>query len=172
MKNIVLYESKSGNTLQYATWIAEELGWEIRTLSNFKKSEISNYQNIIFGSGVYMGKMNKIRKVQRWFKDKPIIIFACAGNNNVEKEINDIKENNFSKEQLVFHKFFYLPGGVDFTKATGIQKKMLNVFKSVLQSKKNKTKDEEAILDSFYKPTNFVHKKEIEKIVSYAKDLK
>ena len=108
MKNIVLYESKSGNTHQYATWIAEELGWEIRTLSNFKKSEICNYQNIIFGSGVYMGKMNKIRKVQNWFKDKHIIIFACAGNKNVEKEINDIKENNFSKEQLVFHKFFYL----------------------------------------------------------------
>lgn len=40
MKNIVLYESKSGNTLQYAKWIAEGLGWEIRTFSSFKRFEI------------------------------------------------------------------------------------------------------------------------------------
>ncbi|MDD2591984.1 MAG: hypothetical protein PHG99_02055 [Erysipelotrichaceae bacterium] len=40
MKTIVLYESKSGNTLQYAKWIAEGLGWEIRTFSSFKRFEI------------------------------------------------------------------------------------------------------------------------------------
>jgi len=172
MKNIVLYKSKYGNSLQYASWIAEDLGWEIRDFSKFKKSEIKNYQNIIFGSGVYMGKMNKIKKVLNWFKEKPIIIFACAGNNNVEKDINDIKTNNFTEDQLAFHKFFYLPGGVDFTIITGIYKMMLNVFRKIMEKKKNKTADEKAILDGFTNPTNFVDKKQIETIVSYAKQLK
>lgn len=169
MKNIVLYKSKYGNTLQYATWIAEELGWELRDFSDFKKEEIQHYRNIIFGTGVYMGKMNKIKQVLEWFKEKPVIIFACAGNNNVEKDIQDIKRSNFSPEQLAFHHFFYLPGGVDFSKVKGIYKMMLNVFKSVMEKKKNKTKDEEAILEGFYNPTHYVDKKEIEAIVSFAK---
>jgi len=171
MKNIVLYKSKYGNTFQYATWIAEELDWEIRDFSKFKKEEINNYQNIIFGSGVYMSKMNKIKKVLEWFKDKPIIIFACAGNNNVEKDIDDIKRNNFNEEQLAFHRFFYLPGGVDFTKVTGIFKMMLSVFKKVMEKKKNKTKDEEAILKGFSNPTHYVNKEEIAAIVAYAKKI-
>ncbi|MHB1154691.1 MAG: flavodoxin domain-containing protein [Eubacteriales bacterium] len=122
MKNIVLYKSKYGNTFQYAVWIAEELGWEIRDFSKFKKAEINSCQNVIFGSGVYMEKKNKLKKVFEWFKEKPIIIFACAGNNNTEKDIDDIKRNNFSKEQLEFHKFFYLPGGVDFSKVKAFLK--------------------------------------------------
>ena len=77
-----------------------------------------------------MGKMNKIKKVLKWFKDKPIIIFACAGNNNVKEYIDDIKSQNFNTNQLSFHKFFYLPKGVDFTKATGIQHNMLNFYRN------------------------------------------
>ena len=122
MKNIVLYKSRYGNTFQYATWIAEALQWEIREFSEFKKEEINEYQNIIFGTGVYMGKMNQIKKVLKWFEDKPIIIFACAGNNNVREDIEVIKRNNFTEEQLAFHKFFYLPGGVDFSKVQGLFK--------------------------------------------------
>lgn len=171
MKNIVLYKSKYGNTLQYATWISEELNWELRDFSKFKKSEIKNYQNIIFGSGVYMGKMNQIKKVLNWFDNKPIIIFACAGNDNVQKDIEVIKANNFNEKQLNFHKFFYLPGGVDFSKVKGVFKMMINVFRKMLEKKKDKTPDEKAILEGFTNPTNLVDKKHIEEIVNYAKSL-
>ena len=115
--------------------------------------------------------MNKIKKVLKWFKEKPIIIFACAGNNKIEKDINDIKNNNFTKEQLIYHKFFYLPGGIDFSKVKGIYKMMLNVFRKVMEKKKKKTKDLEAIVDAFYNPTNYMDRKEIEAIVAYAKQL-
>ena len=171
MKNIVLYKSKYGNTLKYASWISNELNWELRDLSKFKKSEIKNYQNIIFGSGVYMGKMNKINKVLRWFAEKPIMIFACAGNNNVEKDIEVIKEHNFNEKQLNFHRFFYLPGGVDFSRVRGIFKMMINVFRKILEKKKDKTPDEQAILEGFTNPTNLVDRKHIEEIVNYAKNL-
>jgi menaquinone-dependent protoporphyrinogen IX oxidase len=171
MKNIVLYKSKYGNTLQYATWIAEELGWEIRDFSDFKKQEIKNYQHVIFGSGVYMGKMNQIKKVLQYFKEKPIIIFACAGNNNVEKDIDDIKKNNFQTQQLTYHKFFYLPGGVDFSKMTGITKMMINFFRKLMEKKLNKTADEQAILDGFTNPTNYVDKSHIQELISYVQSL-
>nr|WP_319215866.1 flavodoxin domain-containing protein [uncultured Trichococcus sp.] len=167
MKNIVLYKSRYGNTFQYVTWIAEALHWEIRDFSEFKKEEINEYQNIIFGTGVYMGKMNQIKKVLKWFEDKPIIIFACAGNNNVREDIEVIKRNNFTEEQLAFHNFFYLPGGVDFSKVQGLFKSMLNVFRKVLEMKKNKTEEQKAILEGFYHPTNYVDKKHIEPILAF-----
>ncbi|MFA7127296.1 MAG: flavodoxin domain-containing protein [Bacilli bacterium] len=169
MKNIVLYQSKYGNSFQYASWIAENLGWELCDLSHFKKNQINDYNHIIFGSGVYMGKMNKIKKILRWFKNKPIIIFACAGNNNVQKEIDDIKKQNFTDQQLKQHHFFYLPGGVDFSKVTGISKMMLKAFKKFMEAKKNKTDDQIAILNSFTNPTNYVDKSHIEKISIYVK---
>lgn len=171
MKNIVLYKSKYGNTKQYAEWIAEALNWETRDFSAFKKREIKEYQNVIFGTGVYIGKMNQIKKVLAWFKNKPIIIYACAGNNRVQKEIDIIKTNNFTEAQLAFHHFFYLPGGVDYSKVTGLYKIMLSFFQKMMAKNPNPTEDEKAILDGFIHPTHYVAKEEIEELVSYAKTI-
>lgn len=169
MKNIVLYKSKYGNTLQYATWIAEELGWELRDFSDFKKKEVEEYDKVIFGTGVYMSRMNKLKKALKIFQNKSIIIFACAGNNNVDKDIQDIKTNNFKNDELSFHHFFYLPGGVDFSKITGIMKVFLNFFRKMLEKKKDKTRDEEEIMKGFTNPTNLVDKKHITDIVEFAR---
>lgn len=171
MRNIVLYKSKYGNTLQYATWIAEELGWELRDLSHFKQSEIPNYQHVIFGCGVYMGRMNQLSKVLRWYKHQPIILFACAGNLNVVEEIETIQARNLTQEQRAFHHFFYLPGGVDFSKMKGIAKRMVNLYIKHLANKKNRTANENAIWDSMIHPTNYVDKKYIDDLVAYAKNL-
>jgi flavodoxin len=109
MKNVVLYASKYQHSFQYAQWISEALGWELISLDDIKRSDIVSYNHVIFGSGVYMGKMNQIKKVLRWFKDKSIIIYSTAGNLNDEAQIQVIKDRNFTQEQLAFHHFFYLP---------------------------------------------------------------
>ncbi len=171
MNNIVLYKSKYGNTLQYATWIAEELGWELRDFSHFKKSEIHNYQHVIFGSGVYMGRMNQLSKVLRWFQQQPIIIFACAGHLNNTAEIERLKMRNLTSAQLSFHQFFYLPGGVDFSKMKGLMKLMVDFYGKRIEAKNNRTNDENAILESMKHPTHYVDKKYIDAIILYAKSL-
>lgn len=167
MKGIVLYKSKYGNTKQYAQWIADELGFELRDFSQFKKKEIDNYEPIIFGTGVYMGKMNQLKKALKYFTNKPITIFACAGNEGIEKDIQDIKTNNFTPEELAYHHFFYLPGGVDFSKVKGMMKFMINIFRKVVEKKKNKTNDEVQILKGFTEPTNYVDQKNIVEITEF-----
>lgn len=169
MKNIVLYKSKYGNTRQYSTWIAEELGWELRDFSNFRKREIPNYDRVVFGTGVYMGRMNMLKKVLRWFRGKSLILFACAGNNNVPKDIEDIKKNNFTKDDLSLHHFFYLPGGVDFSHIKGVMGIFLNGFRKILEKKRFKTADEIEILKGFTEPTCFVDKKHISQLIEFAK---
>jgi menaquinone-dependent protoporphyrinogen IX oxidase len=172
MKGIVLYKSKYGHTKQYATWIADDLDFELKDFSKFNKRDIDSYETIIFGSGVYMGKMNQIKSVLKMFSNKPIIIFACAGNPGLEKEINDIKETNFNPEDLAYHKFFYLPGGVDFSKVKGFMKLLVNMFHFILKHKKNLTNDEKQILKGYTDPTYYVDKKYIKDIVDYVKSNK
>ncbi|AUD64243.1 hypothetical protein BK011_00505 [Tenericutes bacterium MZ-XQ] len=169
MKGIVLYKSKYGHTKQYAQWIADELNFESKDFSKFSKKDIHGYEIIIFGSGVYMGKMNDIKPVLKLFRNKPIVIFACAGNPGLEKEINDIKQTNFTSEELSFHKFFYLPGGVDFTKVKGLMKLIVGMFHFILKHKKNLTNDEKQILKGYNEPTYYVDKKHIKSIVEYVK---
>lgn len=172
MKSIVLYKSKYGNTLQYAKWIGEALDCEVRDFNDFKRKEIDQYETIVFGSGVYMGKFNQIDKVLKMFKSKPITIFACAGHLFDQSEIEKLKERHFTKEQLSFHQFFYLPGGVDFTKLTGMMKRMVMFFLKMIEKKENKTQEEIDILEGYHHPTCYVDKKYLSEIVSFLQNKK
>jgi len=53
----------------------------------------------------------------------------------------------------------------------GTIKIVINVFIKIVENKKNKNGYEEAILKSYYHPTNYVDKKHIQAIVSYAKKI-
>ncbi len=54
MKTIVAYRSKSGYTKRYAEWISQELGCDIK--EDPQLSDISGYDTIIYGGGMYAGK--------------------------------------------------------------------------------------------------------------------
>ncbi|NCU33664.1 MAG: hypothetical protein EOM23_12200 [Candidatus Moranbacteria bacterium] len=115
--------------------------------------------------------MNQLTKALRMFKDRRIILFACAGNKGVQKDIDDIIKKNFKNNELSIHQFFYLPGGVDFSKITGIQRKMLDFFRKMVEKKPNRTPEEEDILKGFTEPTNYVERRHIDELVEYARTL-
>jgi menaquinone-dependent protoporphyrinogen IX oxidase len=169
--NIVLYLSKYGHTKQYASWIAKALNADIMPFNEFRKKDLIKYDHVIFGTGVYIGKMNGIKKALKMFHHKPAVIFACGGNAGVEEDIKRITEVNFSPELLAFHKFFYLPGGLDLSKVRGIMKFFMNIGRKSLQNKPDKTKDDIEFLKGFEHPTYFVDEKHIAPIVDYVNGL-
>lgn len=167
MMNIVLYRSKYGHTMQYAKWIGEALNADVKPINKFRRKELSKYDTVIFGTGVYVGKMSGLKKALKMLKNKPSVIFACGGNPGIEEEIQRIKDTNFTKELLSYHTFFYLPGGLDFSKVKGIMKFFLQIGRKALQNKQNKTQDEIEFLKGFEHPTYFVDKRNIEPIVNH-----
>ncbi|MFP4177217.1 MAG: flavodoxin domain-containing protein [Acholeplasmataceae bacterium] len=167
MKGIVLYKSKYGHTLRYATWLSEALDWELRELSDFKKKEVGSYESVVFGTGVYMNRMKGIGRVKRLFRDKPITIFACGGNDGVEEEIERIRTRNLSRDEQDFHAFFYLPGGLDFTRVKGPMGWMMRLSSRMIEKKKNRTQEEEDFLKGFNDPTDLVDRKHIEPILDH-----
>jgi len=67
-RTIVIYKSKYGATDRYAKWISEELDCPMVELSDFKKKEIENYDNIIYGGGVHAGGIRGFDDFQKIIK--------------------------------------------------------------------------------------------------------
>lgn len=56
MNTIVIYESATGFTEQYAEWIADELDCPCRPLKQISGTELATFDRVIFGGWV-MGSL-------------------------------------------------------------------------------------------------------------------
>lgn len=80
MKGVIVYESKSGATAQYASWLAEETGFPAVPARKFRKPE--DWDLVILGSCVrmYRPALGKWI-VSRWprLSGKKVVLFTVAG---------------------------------------------------------------------------------------------
>jgi len=169
---LVTYKSKYGHTQKYATWIAQQLNADLKPLSDVKKKDVSKDDIIIFGTGVYMGKMNGLTKAFKVFNHQPMIVFACGGHLNKPEEIEKLKIKNSLEPDSFKGKFFYVPGGLDFSQVKGIMKPILRIVEKMLKNKVDKTEEEIEMLEGFTNPTYYVDEIYIKEIVDYVKALK
>lgn len=164
MKTAVLYKSNTGNTKQYAEMISSELECDMFDITATKKKSLKQYDTIIYGGPVIIYKVSKLNKAKRFSKGKKLIIFACGGNSGVEEEILKIKQKTVPKND---YPFFYLPGGLDFSKLKGMYKFMMGMMKKMLEKNPNKTEEEKMFLKGFYEPVIYVSKENIKDIINY-----
>ena len=64
MKSIVIYNSQTGFTKQYAEWISEAAGCDCVSLKQAGKIKLADYDAIVFGSWFMAGGITKLP----WFK--------------------------------------------------------------------------------------------------------
>lgn len=150
MKKIVIYQSGTGFTQQYAQWIAEECGCEAKSLKAVTEKEMREQSLIIYGGWV-MGNMisglNQIRKVN----PANLVVFAVGA---VPQEIVDqaaIREVN----HLNSIPFFYMEGGFRFEKLGFVQRTMLKMVKK--RAEKEKEKNEQTRFMAENLGTSFDH---------------
>lgn len=170
MKTIVIYNSQTGFTQRYAHWIAESANADCVEYSTAKAMDLDDYNTIIFGGWAVGGSISKLK----WFKknipiwkNKKLAVF-CVGASPIENpEIELTLPKNFTDEELKILKWFYCPGGLSYEKMTTASRMMMKMFVKVLNTKKDKTKqDEEQIrmLSSSYDISDI---KYIEPIIDY-----
>ncbi|MCK9578100.1 flavodoxin [bacterium] len=108
MKSLIIYISiHNKNTEKIANVIASELDSEIVKVAELKNFDVSQYDVIGFGSGIYMSNfsgfiINVIRKM-KGINGKKVFIFSTSGNkktffNNFDKKI---KEELNKKEAIL-----------------------------------------------------------------------
>ena len=113
MKGIIIYKGRYGATKQYAEWLGEELKIPAFSAENIKE-EISDYDFLIIGSSVYIGKL----EIRNWLKrnlqsisKKKIFFFQVSATPPDETEkLESYLESAISKEMRQKMEICFLPG--------------------------------------------------------------
>ena len=82
MKTIILYQTKTGSTKQYAQWLSERIkNSELLDIHNYRKESVEKYDRVVIGSRTYMGKIQAqdfMEKHWEEIKDKDVHLFAVG----------------------------------------------------------------------------------------------
>ena len=172
MKTMVIYKSKTGFTRKYAQWIAEELLADIFDASEVTINMMTTYDTIIYGGSLYAVGIIGVKLITQnidKLKDKKVVVFATGASPSREDVINEVIDNNFTREQQKYIKLFYLRGGFNYSKLNPFDKILMTLLKWKMKNKKEEdlTTDEIGMLAVYDKPMDFTMKKNIDSIITY-----
>jgi len=174
MKTVIIYNSQTGFTKRYAEWIAEATGADCFELSVAKKKDLSIYETIIFGGWACAGSISKIG----WFKsnisgwaDKKLITFCVGGSPIDNPEIETALKHIFNGSDQEKVKTFYCPGGFNYEKMSVTSKLMMKMFVKTLKAKKDKTEEEQVMIEMITSSYDISDKKYIEPIIKYLNNM-
>lgn len=171
-KVAVVYKSKYGSTKNYANWIAEEVDATLYESSDFRANEISKYDTVIYGGGLYasgIAGISVITKNYELLKDKNLIVFTVGLASTKEKEVFiPIIDKNFTKEMQGHIKFFHLRGGIEYNKLGLIHKAMMAMLKKMITKKEpgSLTDEDKGLLATYGKKVDFTDKDSISPIIA------
>lgn len=190
MKTIVVYKSKYGTAEQYAKWIAEELGCDIKELGEIRARDLESYEGIIFGGGVHAGGIegidNFIKMVkpilkdayfgsfdesvnfrQDWYKPAKKIVFYAVGMNVQNFDARaELRKVNFDKKWLRPVTCYYLDGKYEPERVQGADALVIRFTTKLLKDKGlNMTVDERKLLEKIENGCDLVDRSQIVPIV-------
>lgn len=164
MKKIVIYQSKTGFTAKYASWIAERLGCEAKEYKRVNSKELADYDMVIYGGCIMAGMVIGYNKIKALNLNN-VIVFAVGVTVPSEEVARKIAEQN----QIPRDHFFYYEGGYAPQKLSFMKKIMINMIKKSIEKKENKTADELHMLETF-KGADNTDKEAIEDLVKYCSE--
>lgn len=153
MSKVIVYKSKTGHTERYAKMLSEEL--DIPCYS-YKEAKVSDNDEVIFLSYIYASKIMGLSKALNKYNIKAIIAVGALAYS--KDYVNTLKQtNNIDKP------FFYLRGGIDYSKLNFIFRKFLPIIG------KDIAKDDKELLNLFKNGGDFVTKDNLKDVINYLK---
>ena len=153
MSRVIIYKSKTGHTERYARMLSKELNIPCYSYNDAKVSE---NDEIIFLSYIYAYKIMGLSKILKRYKVKVIIAVGALAYS--KDYLNTLKDANNIKLP-----FFYLRGGIDYSKLNFFFRKFLPVIG------KDIAKDDKELLNLFKNGGEFVTKDNLKEIINYLK---
>jgi len=159
MKVALIYSSKTGTTSEIATFMKkciEKKGCTVDLITAGKQVNLKNYQAVIVGSSIYMGKWNKeasrfIEQNQNSLKSIPVAYFSVgmSFDKTDEKSLQQINQYLEKERKLVqpIMEGRFL-GRMDFSKLNFFQR-MISKMVGAKEEDKRDWKAIEAWTDSF-----------------------
>lgn len=175
MKTVVVYHSNSGYTEKYAMWLGEDLQADVKPLKSVKANDLQGYDVVIFGSGIYAGRIAKLgafKKLMAKLPGKEFVIWANGTAPVTEETMARIKDANLTGE-MADVVFFYGRSGMDFEKMNPLHRFMLTMMANASAKKDPAELDEQerGILMAKENPVDYTDKVFIAPLVGYVKTL-
>lgn len=173
MKTIVIYNSQTGFTKQYAQWIAQELQCDSISLQRINEIALSEFDTIIFGSWCHAGRIKKLNWVFDELKkdaNKNYIVFAVGASPMNSPDVEKTMEQNIPKNSIV--KGFYFQGGLNYEKMNLSSRAMMKLFSSMLKKKKDATESEKKMAEMVSRSYDISDKRFIVPLLRYVHSLK
>ena len=174
MNAIVVYKTKYGSTETYARWIAQELGCEAVDAKNVKAQELSAYDTIVYGGGLYAEVINGVSLITKnldILAGKKIVVFStgitpidCRG----YCDTYVIKKNfkNGVPENL---RIFNFLGKMKMDELSMVHRTALKTLKKIMSSKENPSEMEKLLVELCDADGDFCDRASIKELVEYAK---
>jgi flavodoxin len=155
----IIYNSNTGHTERYAKMLADKLHIECIKLKDYKETD----EQIIYLGWIFASNIKGYRQIKN---NHNIICTIAVGMNQVSDKNNEqlIKTNNITT------KFFYLQGGIDYSKLKGINKLIIKMVGKKV-AKDNKPEDKKMI-EVFKNGGNFINENNIDEIVLFINNFK
>ena len=125
----IIYTSNTGFTRKYAQMLSDALSLPAYNagLGEDKKS-LSKGDDVIYMGWISANRIEGLKKAARRYNIRAVC--PCGISETADSIIKDLRARNSIADNIPV---FYLRGGMDFSKLTGVQKKMLMMFGSVLR---------------------------------------
>ena len=175
MNAIVIYRSKYGSTKQYAEWIAEELGCEVRDAKGMKAAELLSYDTIICGGGLYAEVIAGVTLITKNFdmlSDKKLIVYT-TGLTPIEcREYYDklVIEKNFKNGEQEKIRIFNFLGKMIIEELSFPHRAALKTLKKIMSGKQNPTEMEKLLIHLCDVSEDMTDRNAIGELVAYAQN--
>ncbi len=170
MKTVVVYKSKTGFTKRYAEWIAEELKADLLDAKMFSKNMIQVYDCIVYGGSIHAGKVQGLEKIKAMFDEKTVtklVVFATGAAPEMKDLIENTWKANFTEEELKTIPHFYMQAGLNYENMSPGDRLLMKAFAKMLDSKKNKTPEEEGTAKAIKASYDISSREYIKPLVEY-----
>lgn len=172
MNRIIIYSSKKGSALKYATLISEELNLVMKDIKEIS-NELDKYDEVIYVASIYAGMINDIGElIKKTSANQKVCLIMIGFTNSKDTEyyLSTFK-NNVSEDRQNNYKFFSLQGDLLFSKMNFLEKQIMKMMKS--KAKKiaieDRTQDDIDLVENFGKDIHRVSKDNISEVLEYLK---
>ena len=174
MSAIVVYKSKYGSTKAYAEWIAEELGCEAVDAKSVKADDLTVYDAIVYGGGLYaeiISGVSLITKNLSKLEGKKIAVYSTGITPLDCREYYDklVIEKNFKPEMLSEIKVYNFLGKMVIDELSLPHRTALKTLKKIMSGKENPTPMEKMLIDLCDASGDFSDRAAIAELVNYIK---
>lgn len=172
-KIAVTYKSNYGTTKKYAEWLAKELQADLFEQKVFPVHQITDYDLIIHGGGLYAGGILGSKFLQK-HPERHYILFTVGLADPQTTDYTKILDRNLPTDLRHKTKVFHFRGGIDYQKLSRVHLTMMKMMKKLNFDHKryeDLSSEDQQFIDTYGKKVDFTNHQAIELLVTYIRTL-